>query len=128
MIGEIGNDAFERGLRLEHRIPDGPVHQRGIGALAALVLETFERRRAEEEVRKHVAQPGGELFLALQRSAQHAHRHVGEKCKRCREAGQLLVVPPNLRRDVGHTYQMRADDAQHERPREVRKHEADMPE
>ena len=100
-VREIGDHALERVLRLEHRVPDRPVHERRVGRLPALAprsaCSVAEHRYMQ---RQDVAEPRRQLLLALQLAAERAHRHVGEERERRREARELLVVAARLRRDV----------------------------
>ena len=96
----VGNHALEGVLHPEHGVPDRPVHQRRVFSLAAFGLVALERGRSEIHQRKDVAQARGELLLALEVAAHDEHRNVGEEGEGRREARQLLVVAPRLRRHV----------------------------
>ena len=121
-FGKLRDHAFERVLRLEHRVPDRPVHQRRVGRLAALAARSASASPSTGRACDSTSPSRADSFsLRFSAPPSVPIDDVGEERERRREARQLLVVAARFGRDVARHARRNASRSapMHERAHEV---------
>src|SRR5450830_1928576 len=96
--GEIFQYATQALLRLEQRILQRPVYIGQVGLGPSIIFIAFQHRRAQVQLRQHVAQAGRNPFAPLELATEHEHRHIGHHGKGRRQARECTVVQGQYRR------------------------------